>query len=119
MFEILRKSFEIGVVTTRYPLVPPEVSPRARGRPELDFPNWKDARAATAACPTGALACRDSEGVRTATLDLGKCIFCGLCAEADAAIRMTPESEVAARRRTDLTCSASYGFNSDGTHKSH
>src|ERR1041385_2118315 len=102
MFDILRKSLSTGVVTTSYPQTPAEVSSRARGRPEIDFATWRDARAAAAVCPTGALACADKEGKRAATLDLGKCVFCGLCAEADPAIRMSNRCELAARRGGDL-----------------
>ena len=89
MFETLRQSLKTGVVTTRYPVAPADISNRARGKPEIDWVKWKDARPATAVCPTGAIAFRDDASTRTAALDLGKCIFCGLCAEADAAIRMT------------------------------
>ena len=39
----------------------------------------------------------DSGGTRAVTLDLGKCTFCGLCAEADPAIRMTNVCELAAQ----------------------
>ena len=106
MFDILRKSLATGVVTTDYPQTPAEVSSQARGRPEIDFAKWKDARPAVAACPTGALACEDSGGTRTVTLDLGKCTFCGLCAEADPAIRMTNVCELAARRKADLVTTA-------------
>ena len=55
MFEILRQSLKIGVVTTSYPDPPAEVSRRARGRPEIDWANWRDARPAAAVCPTGAI----------------------------------------------------------------
>jgi Ni,Fe-hydrogenase III small subunit/ferredoxin len=116
MFDILRKSFATGIVTTAYPLARAEVSSQARGRPEVDFTNWKDARPAVAACPTGALACADSGGTRSVTLDLGKCTFCGLCAEADAAIRMTNVFELAARRKEDLVTTARYELGSGGTH---
>jgi Ni,Fe-hydrogenase III small subunit/formate hydrogenlyase subunit 6/NADH:ubiquinone oxidoreductase subunit I len=116
MFEILRKSLATGVVTTDYPQTPVELSPFARGRPEIDFPNWKDARPAVAACPTAALACAEDERTRTITLDLGKCVFCGLCAEADAAIRMTNVCELAARQRADLMTTAQYQLTADGTH---
>src|SRR5437762_161146 len=117
MFQILRKSLATGVVTTSYPRTPAEVSSHARGRPEIDFANWKDARPAATVCPTGAIAFADDAGVRTATLDLGKCIFCGLCAEADTAIRMTTVCELAARRRGDLKTTARYSLASDGTHE--
>jgi Ni,Fe-hydrogenase III small subunit/formate hydrogenlyase subunit 6/NADH:ubiquinone oxidoreductase subunit I len=135
MFEILRKSLSTGVVTTSYPLAPAEISSRARGRPEIDFAKWKDARPATAVCPTGALSfCDEStpapltapprmDGeeknarlVRTAMLDLGKCTFCALCAEADPAIRMTAACELAALRRNDLKLTARYRLAADGTH---
>jgi Ni,Fe-hydrogenase III small subunit/formate hydrogenlyase subunit 6/NADH:ubiquinone oxidoreductase subunit I len=118
MFDILRKSLSTGVVTTAYPLARAELSSQARGRPEIDFAHWKDARPAVAACPTGALVCADSAGTRAATLDLGKCTFCGLCADADAAVRMTSTRELAVRRKEDLVTSARYALSSDGTQTS-
>src|ERR1041385_233429 len=108
MFEILRKSIGTGMVTTGYPRSGAEVSSQARGRPEIDFKNWKDARSAANVCPTGAIACGDLAGQPTATLDLGKCIFCGLCAETDSAIRMTNQCELSARTRNDLITNAEY-----------
>lgn len=117
MFDILRKSLATGVVTTAYPPTEVEVSAHARGRPEIDFANLKDARVPAAACPTQALACADEEGKRLVTLDLGKCTFCGLCAEADAAIRMTRETQLAVRRREELQTTAAYELAADGTHR--
>ena len=116
MFEILLQSLKTGVVTTSYPETPPEVSSRARGKPEIDWANWKDARPAAAICPTGAISYEDGNGQRAARLDLAKCIFCGLCADVDPAIRMTNVCECAARRREDLMTSASYRLKGDGTH---
>ena len=115
MFETLRHSLKTGVVTTRYPQTPPEISSRARGRPEIDWANWKDARPAAAICPTGAIEFNDNATTRTATLDLGKCIFCGLCADLDPAIRMTNQCELAARLRASLKLTAKYALNPDGT----
>ncbi len=117
MFNILTKSLTTGVVTTSYPQTPPEVSPTARGRPEIDWVRWKDARPAAAICPTGAIACADANGERTASLDLGQCIFCGLCADVDPAIRMTNQCELAASRRSDLKFAARYKLNADGAHE--
>jgi Ni,Fe-hydrogenase III small subunit/formate hydrogenlyase subunit 6/NADH:ubiquinone oxidoreductase subunit I len=108
MFDIIRKSLATGVVTTDYPQTPAEVSSRARGRPEIDFPKWRDARPAVAACPTGALSCEDKGRTRAVKLDLSKCTFCGLCAEADTAIRMTNVCELAARSKGDLVTTAKY-----------
>ena len=117
MFDILRKSLATGVVTTAYPATPAAVADNARGRPEIDFARWADARPAAAICPTGALALQDADGHRTATLDLGLCVFCGLCAEVDPAIHMTPECELAARARADLKTTARYRLKPDGTHE--
>src|SRR5947207_10472047 len=111
MLHILQKSLRTGVVTTRYPKSPPEISSQARGRPEIDFANWKDARPAANICPTGAISYQDSNVQRTARLDLGKCIFCGLCAEVDHAIRMTTVCECAADRREKLVATATYSLN--------
>ena len=115
MFEILRKSLATGVVTTAYPKTLAQVSVHTRGRPEIEFAHWKDARPAAAVCPTGALACTDAGTARTVVLDLGKCVFCGLCAEADPAIRLTNACELAARRGQDLITTAKYELKSDGT----
>ena len=115
MFEILRHSLATGVVTTDYPETPAEICATARGCPEIDFPKWKDARPATAACPTGALSLRDTYGQREVCLDLALCTFCGRCAEADpGAIRMTPRTELAARHRRDLRSTARYQLNAQG-----
>jgi Ni,Fe-hydrogenase III small subunit/formate hydrogenlyase subunit 6/NADH:ubiquinone oxidoreductase subunit I len=117
MFRILRQSFSTGIVTTSYPRSSPEISTRARGAPEIDFANWKDARPAAQVCPTSAISFADDQSQRAATLDLGKCIFCGLCAESDPAIRMTNRCELAARQREDLRISARYQLRADGTHE--
>src|SRR5439155_14709416 len=114
MFETLRQSLKTGVVTTSYPQTPPEVSSHARGKPEIDWANWKDARPATAICPTGAISYEDASGQRVARLDLTKCIFCGLCADVDAAIRMTNVCECATRLRDDLVTCAAYTLKTDG-----
>jgi Ni,Fe-hydrogenase III small subunit/formate hydrogenlyase subunit 6/NADH:ubiquinone oxidoreductase subunit I len=117
MFEILRKSLKTGVITSDYPMTAPEVSPRARGKPEIDWANWSDARPASAVCPTAALSFNDKDNQRLTTLDLSKCIFCGLCAEVEKAIRMTNICECSARQRQDLVTTATYSLKTDGSHK--
>ncbi len=120
MLESLRKSLKTGIVTTDYPKTPADVSSRARGRPEIDWEQWKDARPAAAICPTRAIDFADESAggtaSRAATLDLGKCIFCGLCADVDPAIRLTNICELAARSRDALQQTAQYQLNEDGTH---
>jgi Ni,Fe-hydrogenase III small subunit/formate hydrogenlyase subunit 6/NADH:ubiquinone oxidoreductase subunit I len=117
MFEILRKSLKTGVITSDYPMTAPGVSPRARGKPEIDWPNWTDARPASAVCPTGAISYDDKDNRRVTTLDLAKCIFCGLCADADRAIRMTNVCECSVRQRPDLVTTATYSLKADGSHE--
>src|SRR5438128_6613724 len=117
MFETLRQSLKTGVVTTSYPQTPPEVSSRARGKPQIDWATWKDARPAAAICPTGAISYQDANGQRVARLDLGECIFCGLCADVDSAIRMTNVCELAVTQRAHLTTSPRYKLRPDGTHE--
>jgi Ni,Fe-hydrogenase III small subunit/formate hydrogenlyase subunit 6/NADH:ubiquinone oxidoreductase subunit I len=116
MFEVLRKSLKTGIVTTDYPATAPEVSARARGKPEIDWANWADARPAAKACPTGAIGYNDKDNQRIATLDLAKCIFCGLCADVDKAIRMTNTCECSTRHRQHLVANASYLLKPDGSH---
>jgi Ni,Fe-hydrogenase III small subunit/ferredoxin len=116
MFNVLRQSLHTGVVTTSYPATPAEVSAQARGRPEIDWSALKDARAAAAICPTGAIAIEDAAGQRRVQLDLAKCIFCGLCAEVAPAIRMTNICECAADTREKLRHTAQYRLNADGSH---
>jgi Ni,Fe-hydrogenase III small subunit/formate hydrogenlyase subunit 6/NADH:ubiquinone oxidoreductase subunit I len=116
MFEVLGKSLGTGIVTENYPATSPRISARARGKPEIDWANWKDARPATTVCPTGAISHQDANGQRVAKLDLASCIFCGLCAEVDPAIRMTNICECAARQREELATSATYSLKPDGSH---
>jgi Ni,Fe-hydrogenase III small subunit/formate hydrogenlyase subunit 6/NADH:ubiquinone oxidoreductase subunit I len=116
MFEILRKSVATGIATTDYPETPAKVSTRSRGLPQIDASNWRDARSAAAVCPTGALACTDTDGSRVVTLDLAACTFCGLCAETDTSVRMTNVCELAARTREELKLLAAYKLSPDGTH---
>lgn len=118
MFEILRKSLATGIVTRPFPEpLPASAAGFARGRPEIDFASWKDARPAVAACPTGALGCSEKDGTREVVLDLGKCTFCGLCAEADPAITMSRQCELATRRRERLITRAVYELNAEGAQK--
>jgi Ni,Fe-hydrogenase III small subunit/NAD-dependent dihydropyrimidine dehydrogenase PreA subunit len=57
--------------------------------------------ACVAACPTGALTASPGKGLQ---IDLGKCLFCGECAEAceGGAITFTNDHRLAARDRQDL-----------------
>jgi Ni,Fe-hydrogenase III small subunit/NAD-dependent dihydropyrimidine dehydrogenase PreA subunit len=119
MFKIIQKTISTGIVTRNYPDKPAESSGRFRGRPRFDFSQWKDARPAVEVCPTGAISLSDSHDSRAVTVDYGRCIFCGLCAEAspDQAVQITPEFELATSKRHDLVFTAEYTLNPDGTHR--
>lgn len=110
MLKILQRSLTKGIVTAD------SVVPAAnfRGRPVFDFAAWPDARPGAAVCPTSAISFHDKDGVRTVTVDYGKCIFCGLCAEP--AVTISRECELAVRHRADLILTAAYRLDEQGRH---
>jgi Ni,Fe-hydrogenase III small subunit/Pyruvate/2-oxoacid:ferredoxin oxidoreductase delta subunit len=119
MFKIIQKTIATGIVTTKYPGEPAQISERFRGRPSFDFEKWKDARPAADVCPTGAIFISDEGDSRRVTVDYGLCVFCGLCAEASSnqAVRITQEFELASADRRNLILTADYSLNADGTHR--
>ncbi len=118
MFKILDKTFRAGTVTTGYPKTAPKLPDASRGAPAFDLAEWRDARPAAEACPSGAISVKDADSSRSVTVDYGKCIFCGECAAAsdDPAVRITPKFELATTDRGSLVTSAEYLLNPDGTH---
>ena len=118
MFRILQQTLRAGMVTTTYPAAPAQIPDAFRGMPAFDFERWQDARPAAEACPTGAIALSDAGQSRRVTVDLGKCVFCGLCASPgpDPAVRVTREFELATWDRGRLVTTADYGLNPDGSH---
>jgi len=94
------------------------VPPFFRGKPVFDLKRWQDARPAAEVCPTEAIAFQDSGDLRTVTIDYGRCVFCGLCAEVESgnAVRITREFELATHDRRELILTANYQLNPDGTH---
>ncbi|HWQ53442.1 MAG TPA: NADH-quinone oxidoreductase subunit NuoB [Bryobacteraceae bacterium] len=118
MFKILQKTFATGLVTTRYPEAPATISEHFRGRPDFDFEAWRDARPAADACPSGAISVHDGDGTRTVTVDYGRCVFCGQCAEVSGgAVQVTRDFELAATDRAALACTAEYALEADGSHR--
>src|SRR4030095_7823056 len=116
MFKILNQAFATGVVTIDYPARPMTLVPNLRGKPVIDFERATDCLPAALVCPTGALTVEDKLDNRKVTLDYGRCIFCGLCAEAatDGTIRITAEVELAAQQRSHLVSSAYYRLDRSG-----
>src|SRR6266699_2616027 len=119
MFKIIQKTIATGIVTTKYPGEPAQISERFRGRPSFNFEKWKDARPAAEVCPTGAIFVCDKGDSRRVTVDYGLCIFCGLCANAsaDQAVQVTQEFELASADRRNLVLTAEYALNVDRTHR--
>ena len=74
MLNVLRNRFEQGCRTSRYPKAEVQLPPRYRGRPQIDPHAPPDlAAACAAACPQEAI------DPTAATIDMGRCVFCGTC----------------------------------------
>jgi Ni,Fe-hydrogenase III small subunit/ferredoxin len=105
MINVIATRWRQGHRTAAYPKTPPTLPERFLGRPELTAGLQAGAcRAALAACPVGALQAEAGIGAAApVTLDLGRCLFCGACAQASPkAVRFTRDHRLAARRREDL-----------------
>jgi formate hydrogenlyase subunit 6/NADH:ubiquinone oxidoreductase subunit I len=85
MLKALIARLRQGYRTMPYPVGKAVLPDRFRGKPEIAGEVGEaDWRAASAACPTGAMAV---EGGRAA-LDLGRCLFCADCT-ADGLLQLT------------------------------
>jgi Ni,Fe-hydrogenase III small subunit/formate hydrogenlyase subunit 6/NADH:ubiquinone oxidoreductase subunit I len=116
MFKILQKTFRAGTVTQRYPDTAAKLAEGFRGLPEFDWANWRDARPAADACPTGAIAVTDAGSIRTVSVDYGRCILCGECAAAtpEGAVSTGRNFEAAVMERQALVISAGYSTDAEG-----
>ena len=116
MFKILKRAFATGIVTIDYPSRSMQPVLNLRGRPVIDFENATDTLPASLVCPTGALIVEDKLDNRRVTLDYGRCVFCGLCAEnsADGTIHTSGEIELAVHQRSQLVSTAYYRLEGTG-----
>lgn len=107
MFRALAARLKEGCRTGGFPPAPPNLPPDFRGRPEIDADAGEgDVKAMQAVCPvTDALFFRGGK----ACLDMGRCIFCGRCAEVCGKVRFTKEYRLGVFRREDLIVRAGEG----------
>ena len=105
MLKALIARLKQGFKTGRFPLKgEPNLPPDFRGRPEIDDDiSPEEFAQAQAACPVRQALFCDFEGAK---LDMGRCIFCGRCAEVCDKIRFTREYRLAVFNRADLVVKA-------------
>ncbi len=102
MFDLLKARLRQGHRTAELSAGPGQLPARFRGRPALDESKCREGcRGCADACPTLAIA---TDPLR---IDLGACLFCGVCQEAcpEGAVVFTPDHRLAARSRADLIVS--------------
>ncbi|MCR4667253.1 MAG: 4Fe-4S binding protein [Desulfovibrio sp.] len=101
MFGILKERLHQKYRTLDYPAKEPFLPPHFKGRPSIAPCSAGDCRVCQEVCPTGAVS-RDAGG--HILLDLGRCIFCGLCEEScpEHAIAFSRTYRLAARTREEL-----------------
>jgi len=93
----LRQGYKTGAFPTKSgPSLPPDF----RGRPVIDADTTADdINKAKSVCPVPDALSFDLEGAK---LDMGRCTFCGRCAEACPKIRFTKEYRLGVFNRADL-----------------
>ena len=104
MIHILLSRWRQGHRTLPYPKEIPVLPERFRGRPEITTDACPEGcEACAAACPTEAL----ELGPAGPGIDLGRCLFCGQCADAcpERAIAFTRNHRLATRDREHLLVS--------------
>jgi Ni,Fe-hydrogenase III small subunit/NAD-dependent dihydropyrimidine dehydrogenase PreA subunit len=100
MFRAILARCRQGHRTFAYPDAPLPLPPRFRGLPFLDASSCESGcRACAASCPYGAIS---ADG--PLSLDMGKCLFCGQCAEEcrQGAISFSNDAALASRTREGL-----------------
>jgi Ni,Fe-hydrogenase III small subunit/ferredoxin len=105
MIDILGFRLRYGRQTVAYPEGPPRFPSRSRGRPAVIPERCRAACTGCAdACPTEAIL---DPGKASMRVDLGRCTFCGDCAQAcdRGALRFTDDHRLSMRSRDELVVS--------------
>lgn len=104
MFKVIKNRLEQGLRTSKYPRKPIQLYPRFRGLPEV---NQNCAPTIIQRCAS--LCPQDAILVEEKKIDLGRCTFCGQCAqvEAGAFVHFTSNFSMACAQREDLLTSGS------------
>jgi len=105
MLKAIFTNLRTGVVTTRYPVDLAEPPARFRGAPQVRAGSLAEALPPASCCPSGAIT--DANGESPYAIDLGRCVFCGRCAEptserGESAIEIGRRFELAVRNRQHL-----------------
>jgi len=106
MLRVLLQGLRDGIVTSRYPAEPAQVPARFRGAPQPEAGRPWAALPLPSVCPSEAISGGPNDTDRT--IDLGKCLFCGRCAEpfpahpAGSALRLGRDFELSVTRREQL-----------------
>jgi Ni,Fe-hydrogenase III small subunit len=107
MLRALVARFKEGMRTGKFPPAAPALPPDFKGRPEIDADvSAEDVKAMQAVCPVSGALAHDG---KAASLDMGRCVFCGRCSEVCAKVRFTKEFRLGVFRREDLVVRAGEG----------
>jgi Ni,Fe-hydrogenase III small subunit len=100
MLKILKGRLHQGYRTSAYPAVQPVLPEKFQGLPSITGGTVEQLGACSEVCPTGAFLATG----QGASIDMGKCLFCGACAETGdgCPVQFTSEYRLAARTREAL-----------------